>query len=183
MQLLQSPQQGAWTIADFLPAHECENMILFSEQLGYEEATVSLSTGAEMRKGIRNNERRMYQDAALAERLWQMLRPFCPSTLDGVWQAVGLNEQFRFYRYDIAQRFKRHIDGRFKRNEREESRITFMIYLNDDYTGGETAFDHCAIQPKQGNALCFFHELKHEGCPVLSGTKYVLRSEIMYRRD
>lgn len=95
--------------------------------------------------------------------------------------AIGLNEQFRFYKYSTSQRFKRHIDGRFKRNEIEESRITFMIYLNEDFEGGETKFDELTIAPKTGTALCFIHEQKHESLPIKQGTKYVLRSEVLYQ--
>lgn len=169
-----------WTIADFLSERECDDLLLFSERLGYEEATVSLRTGAQMMKGLRNNERLLYEDSALAEKYWAKLAPFCPARIDDV-VAAGLNEQFRFYKYEPGQRFKRHIDGRFKRNELEESRVTFMVYLNSDCEGGETAFDEVTIVPQAGMALCFVHELKHEGRPVMSGVKYVLRSDIMYR--
>lgn len=149
---------------------------------GYEEAKVSLPAGAKMMKGIRNNFRLIYPDQKLADAYWEKLRPFCPPQLENN-QAWGLNEQFRFYKYESAQRFKRHIDGRFQRNAQVESRITFMIYLNDDFTGGETAFDDLSIQPKTGMALCFIHEQKHEGRPVEEGTKYVLRSDVMYQKN
>jgi len=146
------------------------------------EAEVGFSSGAQMMKGLRNNYRVLHQDKLLADTLWEQLRPFCPKTIDDGY-AVGLNEQFRFYKYESAQRFKRHIDGRFKRNEQEESRITFMIYLNDEFEGGETAFDDVIITPKTGTAFCFLHELKHEGCPVKNGTKYALRSDVIYQRS
>jgi len=170
-----------WTIENFLTEKECEDLILFTEQKGYEEAKVSLSSGAKMIKGIRNNFRIMYQDENLANKYWQILKQFCPKEIEDN-EAIGLNEQFRFYKYESNQRFKRHIDGRFKRNEQEESRITFMIYLNDDFEGGETKFDHVTIHPKTGTALCFIHEQKHEGCPVPDGTKYVIRTDVMYKK-
>lgn len=170
-----------WTITDFLSREECEVLIDMSEQISYQEAEVSLSSGAQMMKGLRNNYRVVHTDTALTAKFWQALKEHCPSEIED-HDAVGLNEQFRFYKYESAQRFKRHIDGRFKRNETEESRITFMIYLNDGFEGGETAFDTVTIQPKAGDALCFIHELKHEGCPVTSGIKYALRSDIMYRK-
>ena len=170
-----------WTIDNFLTEKECDDLIIFSEQKGYEEAKVSLQSGAKMMKGIRNNYRLMYQDENLANQYWQLLKSFCPEEIENN-EAVGLNEQFRFYKYESSQRFKRHIDGRFKRNEIEESRITFMIYLNDDFEGGETKFDNVTIEPKKGTALCFIHEQKHEGCPVVEGLKYVLRTDVMYRK-
>ncbi|MCP4439218.1 MAG: oxidoreductase, 2OG-Fe(II) oxygenase [Aureispira sp.] len=170
-----------WTIKDFISAKDCEDIILFSEMRGYDEAKISLSSGAKMMKGLRNNYRLIYEDQDLANKYWEKLAAFCPKELD-YSQAIGLNEQFRFYRYEAGQRFKRHIDGRFRRNEKEESRITFMIYLNDDYKGGETAFDDLIIEPKKGTALCFVHEQKHESIPIQEGVKYVLRTDIMYRK-
>jgi len=134
-----------------------------------------------MMKGIRNNYRLMYKDENLAAKYWQIVKQFCPENIENN-EAIGLNEQFRFYKYESSQRFKRHIDGRFKRNENEESRITFMIYLNDDFEGGETKFNNATIKPQTGTALCFIHEQKHEGCPVTEGAKYVLRTDVMYRR-
>lgn len=169
-----------WTLENFLTPKECEDLILFSEMKGFEEATVSLSTGAKMMKGIRNNQRLVWTDEALAEKYWEKLKRYCPTHINNA-KAVGLNEQFRFYKYESNQRFKRHIDGRYRRNDNEESRITFMIYLNDDFEGGETAFNDVVIQPKAGTALCFIHEQKHEGCPVPKGTKYVLRSDVIYK--
>jgi predicted 2-oxoglutarate/Fe(II)-dependent dioxygenase YbiX len=173
--------QKIWIIEDFLSEKECEDLIFFSETRGFDEAEVSLSAGSKMMKGVRNNYRLIYEDKELAQNLWDKLAPFCPAQLDEA-QALGLNERFRFYRYEEGQRFKRHIDGRFQRNDQEESRITFMIYLNDDFLGGETKFDDLSVQAKTGTALCFIHEQKHEGMPILSHVKYVLRSDVIYKK-
>lgn len=170
-----------WTIDSFLSERECDDLIIMAEQMGFEEATVSLPKGAQMIKGIRNNYRLISSNPVLARSLWSKLAPFCPEQIEG-WDAIGLNERFRFYRYESDQRFKRHIDGRHQKNLLEQSRITFMIYLNDDFEGGETKFDEVEIIPKKGAALCFIHEQKHEGCPVQNGSKYVLRSDIMYKK-
>jgi hypothetical protein len=93
------------------------------------------------------------------------------------------------------------------------SRLTFLIYLNDDgsdgdgrhvtddsdtFTGGETTFfapsaeaDGClvarGVRPRAGNILVFPHgdtagALVHEGSPVTSGAKFVVRSEVLYER-
>ena len=88
---------------------------------------------------------------------------------------------FRFYKYQPGEQFKKHRDQSFIRNEIEASYFTFMIYLNDNYDGGETTFNHLTIHPKQGMGLIFQHDLEHEGAPVIKGIKYVLRTDIMYR--
>lgn len=109
---------SVWTIDNFLSIKECEQLIEFSEHRGYESAKVSLPEGAQLLTGIRNNERILYEDADLAQTYWQRLKPFCPASIDN-WEAIGLNEQWRFYKYSPKERFKRHIDGRFRRNDRE----------------------------------------------------------------
>jgi len=57
-----------------------------------------------------------------------------------------------------------------------------MVYLNEDFTGGTTAFHDFGVEatPRTGAALLFQHQLLHEGCVVRSGIKYVLRSDVMY---
>jgi len=188
-----------WTIENFLTQEECQNLIIFSENKSYEEATVSLKSGAIMMKNIRNNDRLIYEDAQLAQKYWQKLKEFCPKFISEIvkeetqnYKATELNPLFRFYKYESNQRFKKHIDGRInleKEGKNQESRITFMIYLNEDFEGGQTVFDYknnneievIEIQPKTGTALCFVHELKHEGKAVLKGKKYVLRSDIMFQ--
>lgn len=182
MKTLQALTDTIWTIDNFLSERECDDLILFSEQKGYSEADVGLKSGAKIMKNIRDNYRLIYEDVKLSKDLWAIAEATYPFIVDGM-SPLGLNERFRFYRYDSGQRFKRHIDGRFKRNDNEESRITFMIYLNDDYTGGETRFNDVVIQPKIGMALFFIHEQKHESTPITDGVKYVLRSDVMYNRQ
>lgn len=171
-----------FTISGVLTPRECEEYIFFSEYRGYEAAKVSLPSGAKRIAGIRNNDRLIYTDDKLTEKIWQRVKGFFPAEIDG-WQLLGLNEQWRFYRYDKGQRFNRHPDGRFRRNENEESRLTFMIYLNGNFEGGETEFDDFAISPEEGMALCFVHEHRHKGVAVTDGLKYVLRSDVMYGRS
>lgn len=56
-----------------------------------------------------------------------------------------------------------------------------MIYLNDNFQGGDTTFRDLRVQPKQGMALIFLHSLYHEGNEITQGVKYVLRTDITYR--
>lgn len=177
-----------WTLSGFIPKHRCDELILFSEHQGYREADVGFREGAKMAKTIRDNYRVNFQDENLAREFWHMCEPHLLHLLSGKnlndtnlrdTKAAGLNPNFRFYRYDEKQRFKRHIDGPTTLGEMK-SRLTFMIYLNDEYEGGETKFDDVTIHPQTGMALLFVHEQKHESLPILRGTKYVLRSDIFY---
>jgi hypothetical protein len=75
------------------------------------------------------------------------------------------------------------------------SRLTFLVYLNDDFEGGETTFFTAdgrgnlqarCVAPQQGAVLLFPHGVNnvdspvHEGSKVWSGTKYVVRTDLLY---
>jgi len=170
------------TIDNFWTQLECDDFISKSEAIGYEPATIDTEKGQIIVETVRNNNRVIYKDIILADNLWRQLKPFAPKQI-GNSKAVGLNELFRFYKYQVGQEFKRHRDQSFIRNDIEASYFTFMIYLNDNYEGGETKFNSLTIQPKQGTALIFFHGLEHEGSSVRQGLKYVLRTDIMFRLE
>lgn len=65
-----------------------------------------------------------------------------------------------------------------------ERRTTLLIYLNDDFEGGETEFVDIGIKikPETGKGILFYStyedetlipESKHQGCPVISGEKWI----------
>jgi hypothetical protein len=91
-----------------------------------------------------------------------------------------------------------------------KSRLTFLIYLNDDFEGGTTTFfmppeqsrashgdakvaeastqlRRHRVKPVTGSALCFpqssIASLLHEGSPVIHGTKYVIRTDVMFKMN
>merc|ERR1719161_3537991 len=72
-----------------------------------------------------------------------------------------------------------------------------MLYLNDDFQGFPTTFykgsqKHYTLPdpakvlheliPERGSCLVFNHNLTHDGGKLNSGTKYLLRTEVMYQR-
>lgn len=76
-----------------------------------------------------------------------------------------------------------------------------MIYLTDgaEFSGGDTeffadgpratlqGFDQpevvARVRPKVGMLILFDHKIWHAGAKVESGTKYILRSDVVYRND
>ena len=178
-----------FTIENFLSVEQCEQLIAFSESLGFEAATVNTIGGHQMLPDWRNNTRVMTDDLERAAQLWERLRPFVPETIDGR-KAVGVNERLRFYRYDPGRQFDWHSDGCYQREtNNERSYLTFMVYLNGGVSGGETSFtddrvtpqfQDFSVTPMAGVVLVFTHALVHKGEPVAEGRKYVLRTDVMY---
>ena len=176
---------GVWTVQDLLSEEECRQWIERTEAMGYGDAPVTTPAGPVMAKEVRNNDRVMFDDAEVAGALWERLEPFVPRRHPRlIGDAVGLNERFRFYRYQPGQRFAWHRDGYFARPDGSEtSRLTFMVYLNDGFVGGRTELTtdrDVVIEPRTGTALLFLHGLLHQGAAVTEGRKYVLRSDVMY---
>lgn len=175
--------ENIFFIKNFLSTEECHNHLSYCETQPFEEAKVGIEGKQTMMKGIRNNDRILFHNNDLAAKLWKRVQDFIPENMER-YKAIGLNEMFRFYRYTKGQRFKMHRDGSYKRNEEERSFFSFIIYLNDDFEGGETDFRKLfSIKPEQGAALIFHHPYRHEGKELLSGTKYILRTDVMYKID
>lgn len=167
-------------IENFWSGTLCDEFIRKSEAKGYDVATVETERGPRYVDHVRNNNRVLHKDYDLANHLWNQVQPYAPKSV-GASHAIGLNELFRFYKYSPGQQFKTHRDQSYIRNSEEASYYTFMIYLNDGFKGGETKFDNVVVAPSKGAALIFYHYLEHEGREVIEGTKYVLRTDIMYR--
>jgi hypothetical protein len=189
---LITERDDIFVIHDFLSVEECQHYIALSESKGYGDAPINSIGGPMIRKDIRNNERVMIDDVQIASKLWARLQPFMPEQTRS-WMPIGLNERFRFYRYDPGQQFDWHCDGCFERSPLEQSAFTFMIYLNGGCAGGATEFNFrpyggiqkndpiVRVQPEPGKALVFIHQVLHRGAPVADGRKYVLRTDVMCR--
>lgn len=152
-----------------------------------------------MNEHLRGNLRLICKDVSLSNALYHRLLPHLPSEVreEGeAWHVSGCNEVFRLSKYNATDRFQRHVDTYFERfvdeNTREKSMFTVNIYLNDDFTGGTTRFYHdrdvleATIVPKSGLCLLFRQpstaRLLHDGEEVSNGVKYLIRSDVMYRR-
>lgn len=113
---------------------------------------------------------------------------------------VPLFEPAQLLHYSAGQRFSQHYDFLDPANPaytedlaRFGQRIaTFLVYLNDEYEGGETSFPKIGIshRAKTGDALFFANvhrdgsphfDALHAGMPPTSGEKWVLSQWIRDR--
>ena len=181
------------TIDDFLSKTICDALVLKTEDLNYKKAPITIdgSKGIfEMNSEIRNNTRVIVDEDFLAFSLFQQIKKYLPSTYKNIWQLTKLNPRFRYYRYGVDQKFSPHIDGKYRESNICESKLTLLVYLSEDFTGGETTFFgkdetdlRFKITPKIGQVLVFDHHQLHAGETVTSGIKYVLRTDVMYTRS
>lgn len=167
-----------WTVPEVYSAVECREFIEFIER-------TDRSSGLDLASdnpSYRDQDRVMHDDPAAAAALFDRLRPHLPAQL-GPFRLLGLNERLRFYRYRAGQRFAPHMDHWYRPSPTRITLHTVLIYFNDDFDGGETRF--CdpleeVVVPRVGLAAIFQHKLRHEGCVVRRGTKYAMRTEVVF---
>ncbi len=174
---------GIFRLPQVFSSADCARFIQQAEGFGFEPATINTETGVRFESEVRNNDRVIFDSTELALEVWRRVALDLPP----VWTArglSGLNERFRFYRYAAAQKFDWHVDGPFERSNGERSQLTLLIYLSDGYQGGETTFDvegsQKEVRGEQGDVVVFPHRLRHRGSIVTAGTKYMLRTDVMY---
>jgi len=173
-----------WEIENFATPEFCQHIIDRAETQGFETANITTPAGPVIRLEYRHNDRVIFEDLELANALWDKLESDKRLVNPG-WQPIGLNERFRVYRYSgDDQYFAAHYDGHFERVPfQEQSWVTLLVYLNEGFAGGVTRFQDGEVIPKTGlAALMTQGNYLHEAIEVTEGTKYVLRTDVMYKK-
>jgi prolyl 4-hydroxylase len=170
-------EQMLWTVDQVYTPSECVDLMALIER-----SSPTLATNNPI---YRDQDRVVRDDPGLASDLFQRLRAHLPERM-GQFRLVGLNDRLRFYRYRPGQRFEPHMDHWYRPNDRQITLHTVLAYFNDDFEGGETVFQEQldrTVVPRAGMVAVFQHKLRHEGRPVLRGTKYAMRTDVVYEAD
>lgn len=146
----------------------------------------------------------LLNDPVFTDHLWSQIQSRIKGPLDafmrkeGLSHCTGLNPRLRVLHYSNLDRFEPHYDQTVE-NEAGWSRITVLLYLNDDFEFGQTVFlnpleiqqddtgqfvsGHC-ILPQIGRVILFQHDLYHSGAQLRepSANKYIMRTEIMFEK-
>jgi hypothetical protein len=184
----QIQNHEVWLVDNVFSTHECASLLKQAESHGFGATNYP--------KSYRGNLRLIATDTSLTEAVWQRLRHLVPPTLilDGdTWDSCGLNECWRLAKYYPGDRFGQHCDACFDRSDDEMSMLTVNIYMNGGFEGGSTRFyfedqnkASFAVSPSPGLCLLFRQPpgkaYYHDGEELLSGVKYLFRSDVMYRR-
>jgi hypothetical protein len=186
-----------WTVPNFLGKQECQAWVDFCESSGGLEYTAHPATNFiahrecfRMQQGNATElASRIYQritSGGLIPRLERDLSDLYPQKDYG---PIGCNPKLRLYKYVKGHAFGRHVDGSNLVPIMEGcTEITVLIYLSK-CKGGATRFHlgrkkkSVAFVPEPGTMLLHVHGdhcLEHEADPVVDGTKYVLRTDIVF---
>jgi predicted 2-oxoglutarate/Fe(II)-dependent dioxygenase YbiX len=203
---------GAFQLLNVLSKEECETLISISEQLAFlPDAAVSLP------RSVRHNDSLTWiVDEQTDGIIWQRMAHLMDDR-QGIFagnKALGINARFRFYRYNPDDYFKPHSDGSWPgsrvindqliTNAYPElySQMTCLIFLSEDFQGGETRFlvnaddatkpatrndkvKNVDIRTPAGGILCFPHGMHplhciHSSVPITEGIKYIIRSDVLF---
>lgn len=141
-------------------------------------------------------------------KLWNALEPalqphvdkFVRDTQSG--PMISLNPRLRVLRYDASDNdvFDPHFDATTRITAADSdvemtSLLTVLLYLNEgggsDFGGGETFYldsinantKPTKVVPSTGSAVVFEHDLFHSSEPLTFGTKFVLRTDILFKLE
>lgn len=107
--------------------------------------------------------------------------------------AADQGEALQLLRYRPGQEYRPHLDWLDDMEDDNRRAVTALIYLNEDYLGGETLFVKTGLQVKgrTGDVLVF-HNIapdgrvdplsEHAGLPVRQGIKFIASRWIHERR-
>lgn len=154
---------------------ECEDLIKKAESIGFKTIDRSIAL----------YDRVIMTDKKLADHLYNKYKNIIPEYIDGE-RVVGINDHFRFSKYHIGGKFDIHLDAFNTDSNGNISRLTFNIFLNEDFEGGETDFYEddaktlrCSVKPKTGRGALFYSQQYHCGNKVTKGNKYLIRTDVM----
>ncbi|KAH6654223.1 hypothetical protein BKA67DRAFT_518166 [Truncatella angustata] len=194
---------------DVLSHSECKAIVGAMETVGFLPDAPIRDDGAEA--SILAHNVYWIVDQAFHDSLWQRVRHFVPAEVGGR-KARGINRRFRVYRYVPGAEYRVHFDGAWPPSgidpttgkylwdaspaeAKQSSLFTFLVYLNDDFEGGETTFftpslvdgvmNAHPVRPMMGSIALFPHgeskgALLHEGTGVRLGAKYIIRTDVEY---
>ncbi len=158
------------TFDSVLSSDECNE---FKHEIRNKSKTVVFTT-------VANFKNDKFTDAALAMRLFKTIP-------EAITNGMRPHNVVMTGMYSPDDEFGLHVDtGLYYNPELEEKcNFTYIIYLNDDLTGGETAFYDDSlllkrtINPKRGMGLLFDLSIWHKANKVFTGEKYWIGIEII----
>lgn len=127
----------------------------------------------------------------LAHCITERIRPFLPEYVEQWGSFKGIvPETMAFLRYGPNEGGGVHRDSEYiNKKENRRSRLSCMLYLNDNCQGGNFRFKNwdgqtdVDIDVGTGKVVVFEHDILHQGTKVFSGRKYAIKMDIEYESE
>jgi prolyl 4-hydroxylase len=179
-----------WEINNILTKDECLKLINYTKEVGLETSEV-LTYGKGKDTSIDSDYRKCKQ-AWINDNHNEVVLKLAQQSEKLTGIPIKNQENTQVAMYEIGGIFKEHYDScvyddkeycNIKHNAGER-RSTLLVYLNDDFTGGETEFVECGIKikPIAGKGVLFWstdenekliHKSLHKAHPIISGEKWI----------
>ena len=170
--------------------YQIDNLLTEEECKKYIDMYKNLECIEEINDKHRKYNRIQFDNQELADKLYQKIKTYLPNKIKKI--ADGMNGHIRLSMYYPGQFFGIHKDGiNFDKNNKSRmSYATLNIFLNDNFEGGETTFYEkdmktvkFVCKPKTGSGSFFYSQQYHEGNKIISGNKYLLRTDFMINHN
>jgi prolyl 4-hydroxylase len=207
---VESVTPRVFSIEDFLSPDECDQLIQLALQQGLQASTVYSGSFAKQQRDLHtrssmntwlarstaNLTDRVYRRAAAVLAMDEALLQAPVRDEENEQHlhphSTSLAESLQVVRYKKKQEYTAHHDFVYpsQTHRMQPTRFaTLLLYLNDDFTGGQTVFpravnahfhDGISIEPKKGRAVLFYNVLPdgnvddlsiHSSKPVEKGEK------------
>lgn len=185
--LNKNKHYDVFEIEDFLSSDQCDAIVRKAVEKGVRDSTVVDDRGVQVLDLYMRKSKQTWLQSGDDEAVARVNK--FVSEITGFPESH--QEELQVVKYQTSDYYKYHCDASFhpdvipNMNRGCGPRIyTILIYLNDDFEGGETEFDVAGIRvtPKKGKAIVFQNvdenldlipESSHAGLPVKHGTKWV----------
>jgi hypothetical protein len=171
--------KSVWSNTDYL-IEEIEEEVKNSSNVHFQEATLNngqinshrtnshlgISAAAIKNEFFRNLHNDYYLTILAASEWYK--------NFYGITETFDHVEGYNLLRYQTGEEYKSHYDGGIA----DQRSISPILYLNDDYEGGELEFTNFGlkIKPEAGSLFIFPSNFpySHIAHPVTDGTKYAI---------
>jgi hypothetical protein len=197
--------------------NECEKIITNSGKYHEINDYTIQNYGYDIKK--RQSQRKCIIDFDLSTVIWNRIqimhdkgyfmgyKPFGYLT-EGIWIPIKINECYRLNIYNAPSiGFSPHYDGQYTESFNTKSIFTMIIYLNDEYEGGDTilydkenkidisgltideeikinnginTYKQTIIKPAVGKCLIFPHNTIHASDKIIKGKKIIVKTDIVF---
>ena len=188
-----------YTIVEFpnaLSHEECDHIISLAETTGYEKSMVyeAEKHGETGKVESLNEEYRSGETCWLKNKDDEVVNKIAKLSEYVTKIPIDNQEALQVAKYNKNDFFKSHYDCCLMESSKDnciamnrnagQRRSTYMVYLNDDFEGGETEFEKIGIKvkPEKGKAILFWttnddesliENSMHAGNSVTKGNKYI----------
>jgi len=175
---IASRDPAIWLVRGFASHAECDYLVEAARPALQPSFVVDPATGRPVPNPIRTSSGMNFDPAIEDPVVHAVNRRFAAAT----GSDVRCGELLNILRYEPGQEYRPHMDA--LPGAANQRVWTALLYLNDDYQGGETEFDLLGVKLKgqKGDALLFRNvggdgqgdpRTRHAGTPVTGGIKWL----------